>query len=319
MFVIILLINSVIFTQSTNKKYFVEEKISGGSSIVGEYNIVEYSIKSDNNKLLYKISNKTDYDIPYSGIEVFNNGTSVLINAFHGTLTFFSNNGTILQKIKLRKDIGVEYERSIKSVVDANSLLISYKEQDKNFSIFQKYNYRGILEKSFEKEKTNISGLAYSESLNQIYISYIEWNSNGDMKKGISLVNEDGDLLTSYNASFETGFFTEKNQFIAFSNKSLISINTDNLRLNFQNRPAKDELYIDVTASMGSIIAAATKTPKLQNGKWYYKNPTIIKMDFSGKLLNKNEVKTSSFSDFGFKETNKTLRFTVGYKSITIE
>lgn len=309
----------MIFAQPINKKYIVEEKISGGSKFVGEYNLVEYSIKSDDDKLLYKITNKTDYDIPYSDIEVFDNGCSVLISAFHGTLTFFNNNGAKLKEIKLHEDIDVEYERSIKSVVDANSLLMSYKDLANGISVLHKYNSNGILEIKIKIEKTNINGLAYSVSLNQIYISSIEWNNDGGMKKVISLINEDGELLTSYSANFEKGFFTEKNKFIAFSNKSLISINAENLVLNFQNKPTHDELYIDVTSLKDSIIVVTAETPKLQNGKWIYKNPTIVKMDLSGNIIDKNEVETSSFSEFGFRKTSKALLFTVGYKSITIE
>jgi len=160
-FIIILLINSFIFAQSINKKHFVEQKISGGSESVGEYNIVEYSIKSSDDKLLYKISNKTDYDIPYSGIEVFDNGGSVLISSFYGTLTFFSNRGIKLKELKLSETLGFEYERSIKSVVDNNTFLVVFQEENSNHSTLKKYNSIGTFEKSFEIEETNINGLAY--------------------------------------------------------------------------------------------------------------------------------------------------------------
>lgn len=309
----------MIFAQSINRKYLVEEKISGGSESVSEFNIVGYSIKSVDDKLLYKISNKTDYDIPYSGIEVFDNGNSVLISAFYGTLTFFSNNGTRLKEIKLSKDIEVEYERNIKSVVDNNSLLVVFREENSNYSTLQKYNSNGTLVKGFEIEETNINGLAYSESLNKIYISSVEWENSGSMNKVISLINEGGELLKSYNANFEKGFFTEDNQFIAFSNKSLMSINTENFELNLRNELNNDELYIDVTVSKESIVAITTKSPKLKGGKWFYKNPTIIKIDLSGKLIEKNVVEINSFSEFSFKKTNTVLRFIAGNKNITIE
>ena len=310
---------SIVSAQSENKSFYVSEKIDAISDGVGEYNSVEYSVKSIDDILLYKIINKTDYDIPYSKLEVFNNGYSVLISAFYGTLIFFNNSGVKFKLIKLSADIDVEYERSIKSVIDINTLLVLFSDLKSGFSTIQKYNFNGKNGKSFNIEKINITGLAYSGTLNQICLSYIDWDRGGNIKKGISLIDEDGVLLKDYNANFEKGFFAEDNQFIAFSNKSLISINTENLEINFQSKPANGELYIDVTASKGSIIAVAAETPKLQYGKWYYKNPTIIKIDLSGKLLNKTVVETNSFSDFGFKKTNKALLFTVGHKSITLE
>jgi len=318
-FIIIFLINSIVAAQSINKKYVADKKISGGSEFVGEYNIVVYSVKLSDGTLLYKISNKTDYDIPYSGIEVFNDGSSVLISAFYGTLTFFTNNGIKLSEKKIIEDIGVEYERSVKSVVDNNILLILFKEQNENFSTIQKYNSDGELEKSLEIEIININSLAYSGNLNQIYLSHIEWDSRGSANKIISLINKDGELQKSYDAEFDKGFFTEDNQFIAFSNKSLLSINADNLEINFQNKTANDELYIDVTASKNLIVAVKAKPPKLQNGKWYYKNPTILKLDLSGKLIEKYEVETNSFSEYGFNRSDNNLKFTAGKEIVIIE
>ncbi len=317
-FIIILIINSLIFAQSINKKYLVEENISGGSESVGEYNIVEYSIKSVDDKLLYKISNKTDYDIPYAGIELFDNGSSVLISSFYGTLTFFSNHGTKLKELKLSEALGFEYERSIKSIVDNNTLLVIYQEDNSDHSTLKKYNSNGTLEKSFELEETNINGLAYSKFLNQIYISSVVWGNSGSINKVLSLINEDGELLKSYNANFEKGFFGDS-QFIAFSNKSLLSINTKNLEINFQNKQINDEQYLDVTLSNKSIVAITAKPPKLSDGKWFYKNPSVIKMDLSGKLIEKSVVEINSFSKFSFKRTNAFLQFIAGYKSITIE
>ncbi len=318
-FIIIFLINSIIAAQSINKKFTVEEKISGGSEFIGDYNIVVYSVKLSDGTLLYKISNKTDYDIPYSSIEVFDDGGSVLINAFYGTLTFFTNSGTKLSENKLRENIGVEYERSIKSVVDNNILLILFKEQNEKFSTIQKYNSDGELQRRFEIDVININSLAYSETKNQIYLSHIEWDSRGSANKIVSLINEDGELQKSYDAEFDKGFFTEENQFIAFSNKSLLSINTENLEINFQNETTNDELYIDVTASKNLIVAVTAKPPKLQNGKWYYKNPTIIKLDLSGKLIEKNEVETNSFSEYGFNRYNNDLEFRAGKDFVIIE
>lgn len=318
-FIIIFLINSIIFAQSITKKYTVEEKIYGGSEFVGEYNIVVYSVKLSDGTLLYKISNKTDYDIPYSSIEVFDDGSSVLISAFYGTLTFFTNSGTKLSENKLRENIGVEYERSIKSVVDNNILLILFKEQNEKFSTIQKYNSDGELQRSLEIDVININSLAYSEAKNQIYLSHIEWDSRGSANKIVSLINEDGELMKSFNEEFEKGFFTEENLFIAFSNKSLLSINVENLEINFQKKMKNDELYIDVTATKNSIVTVTAKPPKLQNGKWHYKNPIIIKLDFSGKLIEKNEVETNSFSEYGFNRYNNDLEFRAGKDFVIIE
>lgn len=311
------MINSIAFTQSINKKYFVEEKISGGSKSVGEFNVVEYLIKTADNKLLYKLSNKTDYDIPYSGIEVFDDGSSVLINSFYGTLTFFSNSGSKIKQVKLSAALNFEYERNIRSVVDKNFLLVVLNDGNKNHSVLQKYSANGALEKSLKLNETNINGVAYSEALDQIYISFIKWNSNGAVNKEISLINEDGQLLKSYNANFEKGYFAGDNRFIAFSNKSLLSINTQNLDVVFLNKSKNDKLFLDVSVVNNNIIAATASAPKLQNGKWIYYNPTMLKLNSTGKIIEEKNI-DAAFSEFGFKNTGIAVWFMVDNKIITI-
>ena len=316
--IVLLLINSIAFAQSINKKYFVEEKISGGSKAVGEFNVVEYSIKTADNKLLYKISNKTDYDIPYSGIEVFDDGSSVLINSFYGTLTFFDNSGVKTKETKLSETLGFEYERNIRTVVDNNFLLVLFSEDNKEQSTLQKYNSDGALEKTIELNQTNINAVAYSASLNQIYISSVKWNNNGELSKEISLLNEEGQLLKRYNANFEKGYFTEDNRFIAFSNKSLLSINSDDLNIAFLNESTKNKLYLDVTATNNTIVVAEANLPKLQNGKWVYENPTILKLNPSGKIIERKSV-NAVFTGFGFRKSGKNIQFIADGKAISIE
>lgn len=313
------LISTIISAQSLKKRFAVKEKIEGGSGSIGEDNVVEYSIVSGDGRLIYKISNKTDYDIPYSKLEVFNNGYSVLINSFYGTLTFFNNNGTRLTETKLSTNIGVEYERSIKSAVDNNTLLILFNQQENKFSTIQKYNYIGIIELNFVVDVLNVNGLAYSETLNQIYLSHIEWDQSGGIKKAVSLINENGELLKKYNSTFEKGFFAENNQFIAFSNKSLIAINSDNLEIYFQKKPAINEIFIDVTSAVGATVAVSAKPPILEDSKWYYKNLTIKKLSLSGKTIESRDVVTSLFSEYGFNWLDSKLKFIVGSKHVNVE
>jgi len=319
MFAILYLISTILSAQSLNKQFHVEEMVEGGSDKIGGFNIVEYSVLSIDEKVIYKISNKTEYDIPYSKLEVFNNGGSVLINSFYGTLTFFDNSGTNLKKLKLSDNIGVEYERSIKSVVDGNTLVLLFNQQGDKFSTIQKYNFSGVVQTSFEVEILNVNGLAYSETLKQIYLSHIDWKNDGGMEKFVLLINENGEILKKYNSTFETGFFTENNLFVAFSNRSLLSINSETLEINFQKRSMSGKMFIDMTTNKESIIVISASPPKLESGKWYYKNPTIIKLNQSGEQIDKNKIETILFSEYGFNRLNGNLEFTAGNKHMNIE
>ena len=80
-----------------------------------------------------------------------------------------------------------------------------------------------------------------------------------------------------------------------------------------------NEIFIDVTVFKGSIVAVSAKPPKLHDGKWYYKNPTIINLDLSGKIIDKNAVETSPFSEFGFNISDHNLKFIAGKEGVDIE
>ncbi|MEN8192207.1 MAG: hypothetical protein ABFS12_05290, partial [Bacteroidota bacterium] len=298
--IIILLINSVVFTQSINENYKVEEKINGGSESVGVFNTVEYSVADKNGSILYKITNQTDYDIPYSHLYAFENGGSVLISSFYGMLTFYNSSGTKITDKMIKENVIGEYERSIKAVVDNNSLIIQFGELNDNFSTIQKYGFNGRLVSSIKIELTNINGLAYSEKLGQIYLSHVEWNNDGSADKKVSLFNEIGQVQKQYDAFFDKGFFTGDNRFVAFSNKTLLTVNTESLEVIFKNKANDNEMFLDITVSKEKIVAVSARPPKLQNGKWYYEDPTILKLDNSGKIIKENKIETDLFSDYEF-------------------
>ncbi len=318
-FLVTLLFGISTIGQSLDKSFIVEEKINGGAREVGEYNFVEYSVKSNDGKLLYQIVDKVDYDIPYSKLEVFEDGSSVLINAVYGTLTFISNNGTKNKSVNVIKNFEVEYERNILSVIDSNSLLILIHEPNKNYSILQIYNEKGSVESEYTVPITNINGIAYSKTLSQIYLSYTTWNNLGEFTKKLALLNSGGEILKTISANFEKGFFTENNQFVGLSNKSIISINTLELELSYDIKANENNIFIDISDDNGAIIVAQAEYPKLVNGKWYYKNPTIIKLDSTGSTLSKINLTTDLFCEYEFQKSEGSMKFVAGTKRFLVE
>lgn len=316
---ITLLFNGCIIGQSLEQNYSVEQKINGGAKEIGEYNFVEYSVKSSDGKELYQIVDKVDYDIPFSKLEVFEDGSSLLISAFYGRLTFISNNGTEARSIKIRDNLEVEYERRIHTVVDNKSVLVLFQEENGQTSIIQRYNKNGTLKKEFEIPINNVNGIAFLENLNQIYLSHIQWENSGKLNRKVTLLNTSGEVVKNFNANFEKGFFTEDIQFIAFSNKTVLSINTTNLEIIFNKKLEEEQIILDVTYLENETILAFANSPKLENGKWYYKNPTIKRIDSSGNVRKQINYNVNSFSEYKFQINQNNLEFVVGKEKIIIE
>ncbi len=318
-FIIIIILCGSIIGQPLNKNFAATQKIIGGANEIGEYNFVEYSVKSNIGKELYQIIDKVDYDIPYSKLEVFSDGSSVLVSSFYGTLTFISNDGTKTKSVKIKDNIKVKYERSIKSVSDKNILVVLLSEQNENYSTIQKYNSSGNIINSFSVNITEVNGIAYSKSINHLYLSHIRWKNSGELDRRVTLLNSNGEVVKRFNANFEKGFFADDGKFVGITNKSVFSINTVKLKLNFNTIAEGNNIFIDVAEKSNSIIIAQAKNLELNNGEWYYKDPTIIKLDSAGQIIDKIKIDTELFSEFKFKNTNSNLEFVVGEKSIIVE
>ncbi|MDA3860875.1 MAG: hypothetical protein PF445_06590 [Melioribacteraceae bacterium] len=271
---------------------------------------MEYSIKSSNGNELYKIIDKVDYDIPYSKLEVFEEGRSVLISAFSGTLTFISRTGNKTKTKKIIENINVEYERNILSVVDKDNLLILFSGQNEKSSTIQKYGIDGILVNEFKVPFTDVNGIAYSESLAKIYLSHVVWQNSGKLNKQVVLLDESGETINNFNATFEKGFFTEENIFVAYANKSLLIFDTKNLKLLINERMT-EKIILDVTYENKHLIYAVANKPELKEGKWFYKNPTLKKMDLTGNIIEVKNISSESFSKYEFVKKNEKVEFKI--------
>lgn len=304
-----MIISGSIIGQTLIQNFSVEQKINGSAKQIGEYNFVEYSVLANDGRQLYKIVDKTDYDIPYSKLEVFETGSSVLINAFYGTLTFISNNGSKTKSVKISDDIKVGYERNILSVADDNKLIIMFSEHNSKSSTIKIFSEIGILENEFEIPIVNGNGIAYSESLNQIFISHIEWSNSGEVNKKITILNSGGEVVKLFDANFEKGFFVEENKFLAFTNKSFLLFNSNKLEIIFQEKLDDKFVLLDAAYADKKIFIASAKPPKLLDGKWNYKNPIITEMKENGNVIGQEEINISSFTEYKFVQSGSTMNF----------
>jgi len=306
--IIVLMLSLNVFGQTVNPKYTVKKNIIKTDNKIGRYNTIEYTVMQKDDKILYQIVDKVDYDIPFSKLQIFGNGNSVLLNAFYGKLTFINYNGAKVRTLNIQKDIEVEYERNILSVVDNNSLIIAFAIQNKDNSVIQIYNENGMLKNEFEISLLNINGIAFMEKLNKIFISNIVWNKYNEIEKKITIFDENGEVAKSFNLNFEKGFFTEDNKFIANTNKSVIAINANNLEIIFKTEMNNGSILLDVAYINKEIFYAFANTPTLANGKWFYENPTIININNRGKLIEEKSINKKTFSELTLSNNNNKLK-----------
>jgi len=315
--VLMLIIN--IFGQSVNQKYSVKKNIIKTDNKIGHYNTIEYTVMQNDDKILYQIVDKVDYDIPFPKLQIFENGNSVLLNAFYGKLTFINGNGAKVKTLNIKKDIEVAYERNIISFVDNSSLIIAFTLQNEDNSVIQIYSDNGMLKNEFEISLININGIAFHEKLNKIFISSIVWNKHNVMEKRITVFNENGEVIKSLKSNFEKGFFTEDNKFIANTNKSLIVINANDSQIILKKEMNRESVLLDINYINKEILYAFAKTPTLANGKWFYENPTIISINEHGKLIDNKSVKIKKFSELTLSNYHNRLKVMIDNSIVSLD
>lgn len=295
---LVFIITSVLSGQFLNPKFLVKTHLESTEKTINNKNVVSYSVFSEKNNKLYAVSNETEYDIPYSELKAFDDGQSVLISAFYGTLEFYNNIGTKTKSLKIRNGISVDYERGIRSVVSDKSLIILFQEQNELYTTIQKYSSSGLLERDLHLDITNINGVAYSSNADQVYLSRVAWSNNGIPLNFISLINDKGQIVKEYNSSFEKGFFLGDNRFVAFSKKEIISIDSENYSVAFKKQAKSNYQFIDVNEENSHLVAVSAKAPTLKNGEWYYQNPLVQRFDLSGNLTEEKILETDSFVNY---------------------
>lgn len=318
-FFIILLFGGVIVGQTLTKSYKMESKIKGGATKVGEYNFIEYSVKSDDGKELYQIVDKIDYDIPYSKLEVFNNGSSVLVSSFYGMLTFISNDGTKTKNIKFLDDISIEYDRNILSVVDNNNLLVVLNGHNSKHSVIKIYDKNGMIKNEYTLDITEVNAIAYSEKLNQIILSYVNWGNSGEFTKQIAILDGDNKAIKISEANFQSGFYTKENKFVGISNKKVFVLNTSNMELLHLYTVDENHIIVGITEEDGGIIVVEANNPELKNGDWHYKNPQLLRLSYDGVVLMQNHLTQELLDEYSFYMMGTTLKFNTEERSIIVE
>jgi len=305
--IIFLIFNVSVFAQSSGE-FSVERKITGNADKFGEKNSINYQIFENENEK-YSIHIEKIYDAPIPALKVFEDGSSVLINTFDATLTFYNSTGTELLKVKIRKDFHVVYERTVHSYISGKYLAISLSQPDKAYSIIQIYNNQGSLVYSWDINENKINGLIYSYKDSKLAVSLIKWPHNKLLKSTI-FYQSDGSEISQAAINFTKGFFINKsNVFVGYTNDNYFLFDYSKKELVLDESPNADEMILLVEYIDNEVFVVSAEKPILNHGKWFYKKPTIFRYDLTGNSKSQYKFDSNLFSEFILLGSGESLTF----------
>ncbi len=298
--------------------FSVERKIIGAATKSGEKNYCEFRVTEKLTEL-YSFKIQLDYDIPFPALKVFNSGASILINSFDGTLTFLDKNGDKKFKTKISKEIGAKYERTIQAVVDEDRLVITLSQPGMANSKVQFYDPEGNLINEWAVEKSFINGLQYFKKKDLLALSGYKWQ-NEALIKSTYFYNSEGKILAETDKNFSKGrFINEGALFSGHTNKNYFLYDIDNEKLISEFHPEEEEIIIASESVNESILIVTTQKPFLEEGKWYYQDPTFKRFTTSGKIIKSWQEKNHLFSTFELEKNRNKLLFKTEDNVISIE
>ncbi len=219
--------------------------------------------------------------------------------------------GSKVKTSKIIENIPIEYERQLLSVVDGENLLILLTEPNKEYSIIKQYKFNGTFVNEIIVDFINVNGIAFTEKLNQIYLSYVKWDNLGKPQKNIVVYNNEGKILKNFESDFKQGFFTEDGKLIGYTNKSLICFDAKKLEIYFEYKLKQNYINLDVTYNSNKIFVASARQPILADGKWLYENPEISEYDLDGHLVESKEINSKPFTEYGFETLDGKINFKI--------
>jgi len=305
---LIILIFLVNISAQNSPEYSVERKITGNADKFGEKNIIDYQVY-ENDKELYSVQVEIDYDAPIPALKVFDDGYSVLINSFDVSLIFYNDEGSEIINSKIVKELNVEYERTVHSYISGNYLIVSLSESDKNYSIIQIYNNQGRLINSWQINENQINGLSYSHNDNKLAISLIKWPHN-KLQKSTIFYQSDGSEISQVANNFKKGFFINKTDiFAGYSNENYFLFKYSKNEMILNKSINKNEIILLLEYIDNKIFVVSAEKPILNDGKWFYKNPTVYSYDVKGNTKSQFKFDSNLFSEFMLLGSGERLIF----------
>ncbi|KAA3610720.1 MAG: hypothetical protein D8M58_20990 [Calditrichaeota bacterium] len=297
--------------------FSVNKEISGDAQNHKEKNTITYTVEK-NQKEIYSITNSLDYDAPVPEFIVFEDGAGVMVSSFDASLTFFDNLGEKIVKLKINKELKAIYERSIYSAIDENNLLIALSQPGLDYSLIQIYNEKGVLLNDWKIENEHVNGLQFAKSQNILAVSSYSWGS-GSISKNTQFFNRTGDLLQQSGNNFSSGSFVKNGEAFSGYRKHLYFLYDLTKKSTAFEFISKNDIIITAEYKSDEIIIVTTEAPVLNNGNWYYINPTIKVFSKEGKEISSRNEKTQPFSSFSLEQKDDRIFFKTNTDMILVK
>ncbi|MBN1299987.1 MAG: hypothetical protein JW995_02125 [Melioribacteraceae bacterium] len=263
-----LIVASITF--SAENQYRVERKINGNAYNPGEVNEIVFEVYDASDNLIYSITEKVAYDIPYPSAVVFNDATLAVVNTFSAEIKFY-NQEKFTGTYRFFNYNNFEYERSAYCKTDNDKMLVVLSDEYSGRSFVKIINNRLEVLSEFFIGSKHTTGIAINDELNVIAVSNNK--SRGEVfDKRTKFMNYSGQQIAVVNSLFHSGELTENGRFIGFDNRNAFEYNLNSKELTKYEVSDGNEVILNAALINGQMTVVTSEIPVLSNGIWKYKD-----------------------------------------------
>ena len=262
--------------------YHAARYMDGRAQTAREINRLTVTISDREGTSLYTIAKALAYDVGIPAIGVFESGSCVLLDAFHGILEFYDQRGTLVRTVRLFKEALPELERMMPYAVHDHVVSLAVSEPDRPGVRVFRFTEQG--EWLFETDLTGrfATGVVLSNSGAVCAVGTAYWDERG-LEETTVLLTGDGTIAGSVPFGCFLGAFSENDSLLFVATRrdqALVSV-VDRAMVSGSMNEA-GSLILDVCPHGNAFYVLAASTPLLEEGLWHYSSPSVVRVDARG-------------------------------------
>jgi hypothetical protein len=317
--IIIFCLTSILFSQEYNFNNFTItrniERLDRNDLYSGAR--LTYDVFDEDNILLYSVDKFVEYDLPYPGALVFNDGSLLIINAFDTYLEFYNNSGNLLTKFNAIEGAEVHYDRIIYYDSEGKFAAIGISHPDNENSAIMVFDNAANKVSEWNIQYKNLTGIKAAENFELIAVAAFKWTDMGIQEK-TDFFDIEGNKISSSANKFTKGKFTE-DYFIGYTNKSAFLYNLQSKNIIWNYSANNDGLILDILMKSNLSYIIDAKALILKDGKWYYSNLNLKTISNTGNIVKDEIVTSESYLNARFADDEDKITISLDERIIYAE
>ena len=265
--------------------YHAERTIDGAARTALEVNRLTVTISGARTNSVSTITKLLPYDVGPPAVGVFESGSCVLVDGFHGTLEFFDSSGSLLRVVSPLKDAFPELERVMPFAVHDFFVTVAVSQPGLTGIELLRLTERGEPVFSTEVIGEFPSGVVVSHSGMSAAVGSAWWN--GDvLEHATFLVSESGVVEHVLPVACSFGAFAPDDSLLLVATKdecALVSVAAGTVRRRMPVGAGR--MILDAAPQDGGFLVVSATNPSLRDRRWRYEGLRVERIETDGTLL----------------------------------